>query len=250
MKLKISNLKFGYNKTLFENLNVECTSGDILCILGPNGCGKTTLVNCILHNIKKYQGQILFDDKDNCKLSVLERSKIVSYVDSKNDDINLEVFDYLLLGVANQKKFYEVPSKEDYIKVTRAINDFNISQLKRRTFSSLSDGEKKIVKICKAYIQETDIIILDEPTSSLDLKNESFVLSTLKKLANKNKIIIDITHDPNHCFYLNDKVLLLGKNIKYGDVDDIINEENINFLFDTEIKIVKDENENKRVFVL
>lgn len=247
MELIVKNLKYGFKDILFQNVNFKCKEGDILTILGPNGSGKTTFLNCLLFNFNNYEGEIIYDGRNNKTLSIKERSNLVAYVDSKNDDTNINVFDYLALGLVNKKKFYEAPNKEDFDYILKILKKFNIEKFADRLFSTLSDGEKKIVKICKVYIQKASIIIFDEPTANLDLKNEVFVLKLINDLAKEGKIIINVTHNPNHCLNLNGYVLLLGLNALYGNVDSIVTENNLTKLYGVPISIMTDDKNNKRV---
>ena len=229
MSVKISNLMFKYPhhaNNVLDNINLEIESGNVLVLLGNNGCGKTTLIKNIAGLLKPQNGSIYVDDINLLDLNIHKRSKYISYVSQKINNLEeIPVLDYLTFGFSNTLKFYEKPKKEQIDKAILYANKLNISHLLNKKIDEISGGERQIVSICCALLQDSKVLILDEPTSALDLNNQNMVLSTLKDIAEKeNKTMILSTHNPNHALYLNSMVAVMkdGKIIEYGKSSDII----------------------------
>ena len=238
MSVRIANLFFNYPHSkdiVLKNINLEVNSGEVLVLLGNNGCGKTTLIKNIAGLLKPQQGSIFVDDVDLLKLNINQRSKIISYVSQKVNMLEeIPVLDYLTFGFSNNLKFYEKPKKEHIDKAIEYANKLNIGYLLNKNIDEISGGERQIVSICCALLQNSNILILDEPTSALDLNNQNMVLSTLKDIALKeNKTMILSTHNPNHALYLNSMVAVMkdGKIIEYGNSKEIITVDNLKVIY-------------------
>lgn len=230
MSIKIENLSFKYKNSrqnVLDNINLVINDGELVVLLGNNGCGKTTLIHNIEGFIYPSSGSVSCNEKDLFKMTTLEHSKLIAYVSqtvSKLEDILIK--DYLSFGFTNNLKFYQKPSKRQMELVELYANKLNITHLLDKKIDEISGGERQIVSICCALLQDTKVILLDEPTSALDIKNQHMVLSVLKEIAKEqNKTIILSSHNPNHALFLNSKVALMkyGKIINYGDAIDIIN---------------------------
>lgn len=229
MSIKIKDLSYAYLKNRTEtisSLNLDINDREIVLILGLNGSGKTTLIKNIAGLLKPSSGEIFVNNQDIFKISIKERSKLIAYVSQKTnalEDVIIE--DYLTFGFVSDLKFYERPKKEHLDKVHRYAEKFNITSLLKKPIDEVSGGERQIVSICSALLQNTSAILLDEPTSALDLKNQNIVLNILKEIATEeNKTIVLSSHNPNHALYLNSSVVLLknGKIINQGKASDVI----------------------------
>ena len=210
--LCISNLYYKYNKQseyILKNISLCIKQNDFILLYGANGSGKTTLLKLIAGILKPTFGNVLikFSDKlqkdifvDINKLSLLDRSKYISYVRQDFYNIsNILVRDYLILGMVNELKFYEKPTKEQMKNVEKFANELSIAKFLDKKFSELSGGEKQLVAICQSLLQNSSILIFDEPTASLDSDNQELVISTLTKLTTTyNKTIILSTHNKEH----------------------------------------------------
>lgn len=210
--LSIDNLYYKYNKQseyILNNISLKINKNDFILLYGANGSGKTTLLKIIAGILKPTIGNVFIKNpnelqNDNFvdvnKLSLLERSKCISYVKQDFYNIsNILVRDYLILGMVNELKFYEKPTKEQEENVDMFANELNITKFLDKKFSELSGGEKQLVAICQSLLQNSSILIFDEPTSSLDSDNQELVISTLTRLITTyNKTIILSTHNKEH----------------------------------------------------
>ncbi len=244
-RIVTKNLYFGYVKDvgIIKNICLEFEKNSINVILGLNGSGKTTLIKLLAGILHSVSGDIYLNDKSIFEYSFLERSKFISYVGQgiKNGDDYL-VKDYLSFGLMNTLKFYRSPDAESVRKVEQAALKFGIENFLNKRMNELSGGERQIVSICRAYIQDTNIIILDEPTSALDFKNQSLVLNILREVVSTGKTIIMSTHNPNHALYLNSNVVLMDKGIvvESGPAERIICKDVLSGVYGDQLAYSKD----------
>lgn len=236
--IEINSLTFKYNKksdVIIDDLNVFFKRKTINVLLGLNGSGKTTLIKIITGLLDKYDGTVFIQNKNIKDISFKERAKILAYVPQINNQINdFSVKEYLLFGNVNRLKFYQSPTYEDEQNAILITRKLGIEYLLNKKMNEISGGERQIVSICGALIQNSEIIVLDEPTEALDIKNQYKVLSILKELVEKdNKTIILSSHNPNHALYLESMVYLLkkGKIINNGKAIDIITVNNLKTIY-------------------
>lgn len=210
--ISINNVYYKYNKRseyILNNISFNIQKNDLTLLYGVNGSGKTTLLKIIAGILMPTYGNVLTRDFNNIQknefvdiknLSLLDKSKLISY--TKQDFYNISnilVRDYLILGMVNELKFYEKPSKKQIESLEKYANEFNITRFLNKKFSSLSGGEKQLVIICQSLLQNSSIMIFDEPTSSLDSDNQDLVLSVLSNLTKiYDKTVILSTHNKEH----------------------------------------------------
>ncbi len=190
----IKKLQFSYGNFNLLIENVQINEHDKIAILGENGCGKTTFLNIISGYYKEYIGEIIFFNKDLKSFNEKERSKKLSYLSQFSSiSFNYTIFETILFGrfpYVKGEKFL----KEDYEKTEKLLKQFNLYKYKNSEFFSLSGGEKRKVMVARTLNQETEVILLDEPTSMVDIKFSLFILNYLNNL--KSTIIASI-HDIN-----------------------------------------------------
>ena len=231
MILDIKNLSFAYDKQfVFKDLNFNLESPDVLSILGPNGIGKTTLIKCLLGIKKKTSGEILIDGKDIDKFDKKDFYSFVAYLKQGGKETSIyTVLDTVLLGLASQINPLLKPKDSDIEKVNSILEELGIYHLKDKYVSKLSGGEAQMVFMARALVREPEVLILDEPESNLDYRNQLLMLDTIDRLKARGKLIIFNTHYPEHALRYSNKVLMLNKNYKYkfGNTTDIITKENV-----------------------
>lgn len=209
--INVRQLSFAIGRTeILHSCSLEVCKGEIMCIMGPNGCGKTTLLNCILGFNDLPKGAVFINGTDirTMRRNIIARS--VSYVQQAADnESSLKVFDYLLIGRIAHKRLYENPDDTDCKIVNESLEKLNIGHMQNKCMTDLSGGEKQLVMIAKALVQDTDIIIMDEPASALDFGNQAKLLNLLRRLNEAGKTIIFTTHNPNHALALDSKVCIM-----------------------------------------
>lgn len=245
MELDINDLGFAYDdrNPLFEHVNIHLKDCDILNILGTNGSGKTTFARCLLNTETRCSGKILFNKHDSSKMSIRERAEYIGYIGLGSDiPLYLTVEEYVTLGNAVSLKCFEKPSVIHLQKAETAMKKINIFDLRSRSMYMLSQGERQLASIARLLVQDPKIVIFDEPTASLDLANKKIILMLIEQLCNEKKIIINITHDPDHAFRLGGYALLIGKGeTNFGTVEETLTEEKLSRLYDVDIRILCDE---------
>ncbi len=243
MKLEIRNGSFGYGeKPLFSDINLEIGSNTILTILGPNGAGKTTLLKCIMGFLKWKQGETLLDGKEITSYSSSDFWKKTSYVpQAKQGVFSYRVVDAVMMGLNKKQNFFAIPSSEDYDKAIEVLETLGVSQLAHKYCNQLSGGELQMVMMARALVSEPELIILDEPESNLDMKNQLRIVSTIEKIASELKTSCLInTHFPNHALKISNETLMMGYGNKHiqGRTLDIVSEEAIREYFGVCSKVV------------
>ncbi len=242
MIFEVKNLCYGYtrNDFILNDITFSVKSGEIVSILGANGVGKTTLLKCILGFVKRNSGEIVLDGE---RIKNFSRNfwKRVSYVSQiKRQGFAFSALDMVILGRNVHIQGLKQPSKTDYDIAVKTLGKLRIDNLKDRPLTELSMGELQMVLIARALVSEPEIIVLDEPESSLDMKNQIVIISLLKELAEKERLcVIFNTHYPDNAFKIADKTLLLNrdKSFIFGETCDVINSENIYRAFGVHVEV-------------
>jgi iron complex transport system ATP-binding protein len=241
LSIAVSNLSFSYGeRPVLENVNVKAESGQLLSIIGPNGVGKSTLFHCMLGLLNSYKGQIKINGKDIKGLGVKEMAKLIAYVpQSHYPSFNFSVFDMVLMGTTVQVSAYSTPGKEQTKLVESALERLGIAHLKHRGYTKISGGERQLIIIARALVQQTGVLILDEPTANLDFGNQILVLTQIKYLAKDGYTIVQATHNPEHAFMFSDRVLAIheGKVLADGTPSNIVTEELMHKLYSVDIDV-------------
>lgn len=208
--IKVERASFDYSGIpVFENIDLELRKGEILCLFGPNGCGKTTLIDNILGHHHLRNGRILVDGVDQRDYSRRELAKKIAYVPQIHEKtFPYSVMEVVVMGRTPHCNGLSSPGKEDYKIAERALDLIGISHLKERIYTKISGGETQLVILARALAQEAPVIIMDEPASHLDFRHELVLLETVADLVkSKGLSIIMSTHSPNHAFYFENRAL-------------------------------------------
>ena len=236
MKLSVQNGCFSYRagQPLLENISFEAEGGDVLAILGPNGAGKTTLLKCMLNLLHWRQGQTLLDGEDVGAMPVRALWQKVAYVpQAKQTSLFCTVEEMVLLGRSSRIGAFSAPSKEDFRQAHAAIERLGLSHLLGRRCCELSGGEVQMVLIARALASQPGVLVLDEPESNLDFKNQLLVLDTIEELAKSGLTCIFNTHFPAHALRRANQALMLGRGGKSvcGKTCDVVTEDRISEFF-------------------
>lgn len=243
MKLEAKGLACGYNgKPILENVNFSVETGEICCLLGPNGVGKTTLFRTVLKLMKPLGGKILIDGDDISRWGPSELSKAMAYVSQYHvPPFPYLVKDVVLLGRLSSVGYFGQPKKRDLDLVDIALRAMGIEHLKEKVYTDISGGERQLVMIARAMVQQAKILVLDEPTASLDYGNTIRVLKMITKLKEIGFGIIMTTHSPDQAFMCNSRVVLLQrkKPAIFGDTVDVITEKNLKEAYGVNVRIIQ-----------
>lgn len=236
--IRTENLRFAYNsKEILDKISFEVKQGEILFIIGPNGCGKSTLLKC-LNGILKPEGAVYVGEDEIKILSNREIAKRIGYVPQRAEINHLTVFDMVLLGRKPHIRWGM--SNKDIEIVKRVIRMLRLETLSLRRLTELSGGELQKVIIARALAQEPKIILLDEPTNNLDLKNQIEVMKMLTEIAKKQKISVIVTmHDLNMASLYADRIIMLkdSKIFVMGGVE-ILTPENIEEVYGLKVSVL------------
>ncbi|MCJ8155526.1 ABC transporter ATP-binding protein [Chryseobacterium sp. SSA4.19] len=224
MYLQIQQANIGYDKILISNADANLKLGEVCLLIGNNGVGKTTLIKSVLNQVPVLSGKIMIDYKNVKDLSVKEIAEYIAIVFSKSViPENYTVEDLISLGKYIYYPFYFKLKKEDREEVLHSIDELGLSHYKNTLLKNLSDGNLQKAFIGRALMQNSPVIILDEPTTHLDEKNKIIILKILRKLAvEKNKLILFSSHDWRLAKEFADKIWYIKDQHLYsGIVEDI-----------------------------
>lgn len=211
--IELRNIEIGHKSTLFRIENIELYKGKMYVLIGANGAGKTTFLQSVIGLLKTIKGEIKIDNQSVLLLKRIERAKKIAFVNSKFEGIEfLRVREYIALGRAPYTNALGRLSKEDLQVVEETISMLAIDHLANLFTTELSDGERQLAAIARAITQQTDLIILDEPTAFLDYANRQKVMRVMKEISTRlNKCIIVSSHDLELCLESEVDLLVVNK---------------------------------------
>ncbi len=240
VNITIKNLTFSYNShMILDDINLVIENSEILSLVGPNGSGKTTLIKCI-DRILKPKGSILLDGQEIERMSRQDVARKIGYVpQSSSSLLATTVFDTVLMG--RRPHIGWRVGDEDLEKVAEVLEKLKLDDLAMRDFSQLSGGQKQKVLIARALAQEPAVLLLDEPTSNLDMLHQLEVMETVSTLVKEKKIsAVMAIHDLNLASRFSDKLVMLknGKIYAAGGPKALLNEYNIGNVYGIEAMIL------------
>ena len=242
--ISVRNLNFSYNHNqVLHDLNFDISRGDFISILGPNGAGKSTLVNLISRVLEDYRGRIEIDGKDIRKLHSKDIAKVVAVVPQHtNPGFNFTVSEMIMMGRHSYISRFGMENENDYNAVKSAMKKTETLLFANRKYSELSGGEKQRVIIAQALAQDSDILLLDEPTSHLDINFQiEFINLFLRLNREEGKTVVGIFHDINLALQNSQKMMLLkdGRIFDFGIPENIISRESIKRVFGSDVLVGK-----------
>lgn len=232
--LHFQNIAIGYDKELFSIPQLTLNSGKLITLIGKNGAGKSTLFQSLLKNISPIKGSVLLENQRLAEIKSIAQK--IAFVPSKFEGIqHLSVYDFIALARAPYTNFLGRLNEHDHSHIQEAIALLEIEHLSSKDTCELSDGERQIASIAKALVQETKIILLDEPSAFLDYQNKIKVLALLQKIAQeKDKCIIQSSHDLDLSLVYSDAFLIIDsvkKTLEYFDQKEISKAEILKIAF-------------------
>ncbi|SFD30861.1 ABC transporter ATP-binding protein [Clostridium uliginosum] len=213
--LEIKNLYVNYlDKTILKNINLLLNEGEVTILLGLNGAGKTTLLKSMIGLTKTISGEVIYNDKNILKISNKERGKLISYIPQNlHTSQNYSVEDIILMGITPYLGMFDMPSKKHYQLASEVLKKLNIDYLKNKYISEISGGERRLVYLARVFLQNSNILLLDEPNTFLDYVKQHDFFTFISKLIRENSLINLITvHDINLALRYADKIVILNEN--------------------------------------
>ena len=241
MRLEVKDLSFSYgdNKVL-DNVSFSSSGGEAIAVLGPNGVGKSTFFKCILGFLPIRKGKIEIEGKDVSIMKGKELSKYIAYIPQSSSPVfNHTVLDSVAMGMNNQIGLFSTPGEKEREKAAAALDRLGILKLKDRGCLNISGGERQLMLIARAMVQDARIIVMDEPTSSLDYGNSYRVMETIMSLSKDGYTILFSTHDPDAAMRYSDRVIAFykGEIIRDGKPSTVLNTDVLSTLYSINVAI-------------
>ena len=246
MKLTVNDLSYSYTKDVpvLKGVSFTADKGEFLSVLGPNGAGKSTLFRCLLGGIDGYSGAIELDGREVRGLSRRELAARIAYIPQiHRPTFGYSVLDTALMGLTRELSPFRSPTAEQEKRAMEALEQMGVARLSARNFATLSGGEQQLVLIARALCQRSDILLMDEPTSSLDYGNQLRVLQRVAELAARGYTEILSTHDPQHALRFSQRVLALrdGQVAAFGDTREVLTESLLERLYGVDAALLDTE---------
>ncbi len=249
MRIGVQNATFDYYKGrhVFENLNFSAKNNDLLCLLGSNGSGKSTLLKCMCGILKLKNGCIWLDNKDICLFTRSEIGKILGFLPQDHTTLfPYTVLQLVLMGRSPHLGLFSSPSNKDYEIAEKTLSDVGISHLKEKPYTEISGGERQLVFIARLLSQQPKVLLLDEPTAHLDFKNQTLVLSMIKRIAENGLCVVMTSHFPNNALLFSNKVGIIkdGTFLAFGKPEEVITEDNLSRAYNMKVRILESNDPN------
>lgn len=242
MRLRVDQLAFGYpGKPVGADASFALGPGEVLCLLGANGSGKTTLFKTILGLLRPQGGAVYLDQEDIGRWPRRRLAQALGYVPQAHAAyFPFSVLETVLMGRTAHMPLFAIPSRRDVAIAEQALATLNIGHLRDAVYTRISGGERQLTLIARALAQEPRILVMDEPTASLDFGNQMLVLDQVQRLAERGIGIILSTHDPDHAFLCAQRVAMLheGRLIRLGAPPEVITAESLKELYGVDVSVV------------
>lgn len=241
--LALSDITYRYGKKgddVLRKVSFSAGRGEVIAVLGPNGVGKSTMFKCLLGFFKNYGGTITLDGLDLSTLSHKQIAKRIAYIpQSTYPTFNYDVIDVVMMGLTSKLSLLSSPNKEHIKRAHEALENLGIGHLAHAGYGEISGGERQLVLIARALVQDAKILIMDEPTANLDYGNQFRVMCKVADLAADGYLIILSTHNPDHAFLYAHRVLMMygGEVIADGTPESVLDSELIYRVYGVNVRI-------------
>jgi iron complex transport system ATP-binding protein len=240
--LAVESLAFGFpGRTVGRDVSFTLGAGEVMCVLGPNGGGKTTLFRTVLGLLHKHSGAVKLENQDLESLSRAEIARRVGYVPQGHSAyFAYTVSEFVLMGRTAHLGTFASPGKKDFVVADRVLESLGIAELAGKPVTEISGGERQLALVARALAQEPKLLVLDEPTASLDFGNQVRVLQRISALAGSGISILFSSHDPDHAFLCAHRALLLaeGRVLEIGAPRDVIRADTLERMYKVSVQVL------------
>jgi iron complex transport system ATP-binding protein len=237
--LRLKGVSVAYEREVLKNINVECCSGEVTAILGRNGSGKSTLLRAILGDVESC-GKIEIDGIDTAQMSHREKAQQIAVVEQNVPILPLIVREYIEMGRMPYRNMMSLNyGDNDKDIVSKVMKSMSIEHMADKRMDRVRGGERQLASVAQAIVQETKVLLLDEPTANLDIVNKYELYSAIAQMTRKRKVItLVVAHDISSVKRYADRVILLkeGEIMASGKVEETLTDDNLERLFGVEIE--------------
>ena len=251
--MKIENLHFSYgSRKVLKGVSFGIDDSGFVSVLGPNGAGKSTLFRCMLGLLEPSEGSVHICGRNIRQMPPAELSHRVAYIPQSHTPVfNFSVFDMVLMGTTAQLSRFSSPGKKEAQLAEAAMERIGISHLRSRGCGNISGGELQLALIARAIAQQAKILVMDEPSASLDYGNKLRLMETVKGLTREGYTVIQSTHDPDQAYLYSDQILALydGKLLARGTPQETISSSLISRLYGVDVEVCSMHRDDVRVCI-
>ena len=242
-RLSVADLSFAYHRgePVLQDVSLDVIANEVVYVLGPNGCGKSTLFNCLSGVFTPLAGQVLLDGEDLIHMTARRRARHIGLVPQNHAAaFAYSARDMVLMGRAPHLRLFETPTRTDHEEADAALAAVGLSHLAERPFNELSGGERRLVSIARGLAQKSDVLLLDEPDAYLDPKNQHVVQETVVALAQQGRAFLISSHSPNNALLYADRVIVLraGRVVADGSPSAVLTAETLSSAYGTKMEVI------------
>jgi len=250
--LSAQHVSFAYTQPVLRDITVEIEDGEVLFLLGRNGCGKTTLMRCLSGILQPDAGTVRLNGRDIRTIPPAERARQVGLIPQIHTPaFAYTVHDVVLMGRAPHLRLFDKPGQADHTATDEALERVGMLEFRDRPYTQLSGGQRQMVMIARGLAQQCTLLMMDEPDAHLDPRNQHIIMDIVRSLVRERLTFVISSHTPNHALAYADRVLLMveGHPLALGKPSDTLTEPLLSRAYDLEMEIIPDEQHRPRAIL-